>query len=74
MDCLGATVRRARGGVLDEDWPASLEEGPQDEPDKGLLARLLASGLPDSSELMALNSSAVMITRFAKIGLLSHLS
>src|SRR5206468_9977819 len=39
-------VRRGRDDVLDRDWPTSLEEGPLDEPDKGLLASRPASGLP----------------------------
>ena len=46
VDRLRTTVRRARDDVLDRDRPASLEEGPQDEPDKRLLASRPASGLP----------------------------
>ena len=39
-------VRRGRDDVLDRDWPTSLEEGFQKQPDKGLLASRPASGLP----------------------------
>jgi hypothetical protein len=58
---------RRRNDVLDRNWPASLEEGPQDQPGKGLLASRPASSLPIKG-IRAFNSSAVRITRVAKVG------
>lgn len=65
-------VRRGRDDVLDSDRPTSLEEGPQDEPDKRLLASRRRAACRSSGS-RALSSSAVRITRFAKLALLSRL-
>ena len=46
MDRRGSTVRRAGDDVLDGNRPASLEKGPEDEPDERLLPSRPASGLP----------------------------
>jgi hypothetical protein len=46
MQRIRSSTGRGRDDVPDRDRPASLEEGPQDQPDKGLLASRPPGRLP----------------------------